>query len=166
MLFRGFLIAALCCPVILFQPAFAAADPPIASSVVFPILNPRLSSKFGSRRHPIKHTKRHHNGVDLAAPENSHVRAIASGRVIFAGVYSGYGKLVSIDHGGGYVSMYGHLREIRINIGEKVKAGDLIGRVGSTGLATGPHLHFEWRKNGKPLDPLKAFPFFTAEAKG
>ena len=156
---------ALCCPMF-FLPVSVAADPPLASSVVFPILNPRLSSKFGKRHHPVRKTRRHHNGVDLAAPENSHVRAIASGRVIFADTYSGFGKLVTIDHGGGYVSMYGHLSEIRINIGENVKAGDLIGRVGSTGLATGPHLHFEWRKDGKPLDPLKAFPFFTAEAEG
>lgn len=164
MVLRGLAIAAICCTMIF--PAVGAAEPPIASSVVFPIINPRLSSTFGARQHPIRHTKRHHNGIDLAAPENSHVRAIAAGRVIYADHYSGFGKLVTIDHGRGYISMYGHLSEIRANIGDQIKAGAIIGRVGSTGLATGPHLHFEWRINGKPLDPLKAFPFFTAEAEG
>lgn len=129
-------------------------------------MSPRLSSSYGTRIHPIQRIKRHHNGVDLAVPENSHVRVVASGRVIFADEYAGYGKLVTVEHRGGLISLYGHLSEIRVNPGEKVKAGEIIGRVGSTGAATGPHLHFEIRKNGTPIDPLKVFPDLTLDAEG
>ncbi len=91
---------------------------------------------------------------------------LRSGRVIFADEYAGYGKLVTIEHRGGLVTLYGHLSEIRVNLGEKLKAGSIIGRVGSTGAATGPHLHFEIRRNGKPMDPLSIFPDLTVEAEG
>ena len=142
----------------------AAADP--APAVVFPIMAPRLSSGYGKRTHPIYHSTRHHKGVDLAAPENAHVRAIATGTVVFADEYGGYGKLVTVKHKAGYSSLYGHLSEIRVNPGERIKAGDIVGRVGSTGNVTGPHLHFEWRHQGEPIDPLTVFPALAAEAEG
>ncbi len=133
---------------------------------VFPLTSPRISSKFGKRVHPVHHYTSHHSGIDLAAPKNSHVRAVANGKIIFADTYAGYGKLVTIEHKDGLVSLYGHLEEIRINIGDSVMAGQIIGRVGSSGVATGPHLHFELRKEGKPINPLSVFPELTAEAKG
>ncbi len=140
------------------------ADP--AQAVVFPIMAPKLSSGYGDRKHPVYRSTRHHNGVDLAAPENSHVRAIASGTVVFADHYAGFGKLVTIKHKAGYSSLYGHLSEIRVNPGDRIKAGDILGRVGSTGNVTGPHLHFEWRRKGAPIDPLKVFPALASEAEG
>ncbi len=138
----------------------------VAPPIVFPLMAPRISSKYGPRKHPIRKAQRHHNGIDLAAPRNAHVRAVTGGVVVFADTYSGFGKLVTIRHPNGYVSLYGHLRDIRVETGERVAAGEIIGRVGSTGLATGPHLHFEWRRNGKSIDPLKVFPDLAAEADG
>lgn len=154
----------------LASPAFAQSLPSgvaiRTSSIVFPLMAPRLSSTFGPRNHPVRKVHRHHNGVDLAAPKNSHVRAVAAGIVIYADEYGGYGKLVTIKHQNGYVSLYGHLRDMRVNPGERVNPGDIIGRVGSTGLATGPHLHFEWRKDGQSIDPLKVFPALAKDAAG
>ena len=135
-------------------------------AVVFPLLAPRYSSKYGLRNHPVFRRSSHHNGIDLAAPENSHVRTIASGYVVFAGRYGGYGKLVTVRHPSGLTSMYGHLSEIRVEVGERLKPGQIIGRVGSTGVSTGCHLHFELRRDGKPLDPLKVFPYLLYVAQG
>lgn len=119
------------------------------------------------RRHPVlRRMDRKHNGVDLAAPEYAHVRAVAAGIVVFADQYAGYGKLVTIKHEKGYTSLYGHLAEILVNTGQRVRAGELIGRLGSTGMSTGPHLHFEWRINGKPVDPLRVFPALAEGAEG
>ncbi|MCB0358087.1 MAG: M23 family metallopeptidase [Bdellovibrionales bacterium] len=146
-----------------FSPAFAD---PISNSVVFPVMAPRLTSSFGMRNHPVRKRVRHHSGVDLAAPMGSHVRAISGGRVVFAGNYGGYGKLVTVLHRGGYSSLYGHLSDILVNVGQTLRPGDIVGRVGQSGLATGPHLHFEWRKDGRPLDPLKTFPELAADAEG
>lgn len=139
---------------------------PAASAIVFPLMSPRLSSNFGVRKHPVYKSRRHHSGVDLAAPERSHVRTIREGRVIFAGELGSYGKLVSVQHSGGYVSMYGHLSEYSVEIGQSVAAGEVIGLVGATGTATGPHLHLEWRKDGKALDPLEVFPELIKKAEG
>lgn len=135
-------------------------------AIVFPILAPKLSSEFGARRHPVYRSVRHHSGVDLAAPQGSHVRAVLNGQVIFADRYGTYGKLVSILHRDGYTSLYGHLSEISVTPGTRIEAGAIIGRVGETGTATGPHLHFEWRKSGKALDPLEVFPALAEGAEG
>lgn len=137
-----------------------------APSIVFPILAPKFSSGFGTRKHPVFANNIHHNGLDIAAPEYSHVRAVLSGVVIFAGVYAGYGKLVSIQHKNGNASVYGHLSEIRVNVGQRVKTGSIIGRIGSTGVSTGPHLHFEWRKNGVSLNPMLVFPSLFKQPVG
>lgn len=135
-------------------------------SIVFPLLAPKLSSAYGPRNHPIKKIRKHHSGVDLAAPEKSHVRSIRTGRVVFAGDLPGYGKTVTVKHDDTKVSLYGHLSKISVQIGQEVNAGAVLGLVGSTGAATGPHLHFEWRENGKPLDPLKVFPSLAEEPLG
>ena len=147
-------------------PTLASAESGIRTGIVFPVLSPKLSSKFGNRIHPKFKYVRHHNGIDLAVPEKTHVRAVLSGRVVYAGVYAGYGKLVTIEHDKGDVSMYGHLSEIQVNAGDKVNQGAIIGRVGSTGISTGPHLHFEWHHDGESIDPLKVFPYLTATAEG
>ncbi len=135
-------------------------------SIVYPVVAPRVSSKFGNRIHPVRRFSTLHKGVDLAAPEFSHVRAVAAGKVVFAGKYSGFGKLVTIQHDRRHVSLYAHLGEIKVKLGQEVPAGQLIGRVGETGLATGPHLHFEWRVDGKPIDPLSEFPSLAAFGEG
>lgn len=145
--------------------SFAEAAPD-QTAIVFPILTPRISSGFGNRVHPIRAYSAKHQGVDLAVPANSHVRAIMAGRVVFADRYAGFGKLVTIEHPNGRTSLYGHLSEILVNTGDSVPAGALLGRVGSTGMATGPHLHFEWRIKGKSVDPLKVFPSLASDADG
>ena len=136
------------------------------STIVFPLLAPRLSSNYGTRKHPIFKVVKHHSGLDLAAPEKSHVRVVADGTVIFAGTLPGYGKVVSVSHSDKFVSLYGHLSEVSVETGAQISAGTIIGRVGSTGHATGPHLHFEWRKEGRPLNPLAVFPEIAADPLG
>jgi murein DD-endopeptidase MepM/ murein hydrolase activator NlpD len=114
----------------------------------------RVSSNFGLRRHPILGQTRMHNGVDLAASEGTPIKAALDGTVTFSGQRSGFGNFIELDHGQGLVTRYGHNQANLVQVGEEVKAGQAIGRVGSTGLATGPHLHFEARRHNRPLDPL------------
>lgn len=135
-------------------------------AIVYPLVAPRVSSRFGNRIHPVRRFSSLHKGVDLAAPEFSHVRAVAAGRVVFAGKYAGFGKLVTIQHDRRHISLYAHLGEIKVSLGQQVPAGQLIGKVGETGLATGPHLHFEWRVDGKPVNPLREFPSLASFGEG
>lgn len=114
----------------------------------------QVTSAFGPRTHPILGTVRMHTGIDMSAPYGQAIRAAADGRVILAGGYGGYGNTVMIDHGGGMVTLYAHQSAIRVRYGDVVDAGQTIGESGSTGLATGPHLHFEVRIGGTPVDPL------------
>ncbi|MBE9086735.1 peptidoglycan DD-metalloendopeptidase family protein [Tolypothrix sp. LEGE 11397] len=111
------------------------------------------SSPFGWRIHPILGYRRFHAGLDFAASYGSTIRAADSGTVIFAGWYGGYGKAVIIDHGNGITTLYGHTSELFVSEGQGVQRGQAIAAVGSTGLSTGPHLHFEVRRNGTPVDP-------------
>lgn len=113
-----------------------------------------ITSGFGWREHPILGHLRFHAGIDFAAGYGSTIRAADSGRVIFAGWYGGYGYTVIIDHGEGVATLYAHTSKLYVNEGQSVQLGDAIATVGSTGLSTGPHLHFEVRKNGEPVDPL------------
>ncbi len=114
----------------------------------------RVSSPFGMRYHPILHYNRMHTGVDISAPSGARLIAVGNGKVISAGVRGGYGNCVMIDHGNGLVSVYAHMSSISVRHGQAVSKGATIGAVGSTGLSTGPHLHFEVRVNGNPVNPL------------
>jgi murein DD-endopeptidase MepM/ murein hydrolase activator NlpD len=125
-----------------------------------PLTTMRVTSTFASARfHPILHRLLPHLGVDLAAAYGTPVRAAADGSVSWAGPKGGYGNLVEITHPNGYATRYGHLSAIAaIRPGSLVRQGDVIGYVGATGLATGPHLHYEVRRKGVPVDPLLVQP--------
>jgi len=107
-----------------------------------------VTSKVGWRHDPIDGAVRHHNGVDIAVPTGTRVKAIAAGRVTESAPHGGYGNLVTIDHGNGMISMYGHNSQLEVRVGDQVEAGQTIALSGSTGRSTGPHLHFELWKNG------------------
>jgi murein DD-endopeptidase MepM/ murein hydrolase activator NlpD len=121
----------------------------------FPLLNYRITSGFGMRISPITGTPRIHEGLDLAAPEGTEVFAVREGVVTDLGEDPVYGKYVVIRHGENWASLYGHLSLISTSLRSIVRSGTLIGRVGSTGQSTGPHLHFELRQNGRAQDPGK-----------
>jgi len=113
----------------------------------------RISSPYGMRMHPILKVKKMHTGVDIAAPRGTPIKAAAAGKVIHAARWGGYGKCVIIDHGGGIATLYAHCSTLSVSSGREVRQGEVIGKVGTTGLSTGPHLHFEVRRNGTPIDP-------------
>lgn len=113
-----------------------------------------VATKFGKVIHPKYNTKTKNNGIDISSKYGNNVYAIAAGKIAYADRFMGYGNLVLIDHLDGYYSLYGHLSEILVNIGDEISVGRIIGRVGESGSLSGPMLHFELRKNGKPVDPL------------
>lgn len=119
----------------------------------YPSVGP-VTSTFGWRIHPILGYSRFHAGLDFGAGYGTPIRAADTGTVIFAGWYAGYGNTVVIDHGKGTVTLYGHSSQLYVQAGQIVQRGQAIAAVGSTGLSTGPHLHFEVRQNGYPVDPL------------
>jgi murein DD-endopeptidase MepM/ murein hydrolase activator NlpD len=112
-----------------------------------------ITSPFGWRSNPFGGGPEFHQGLDIAAPSGTTVTAAASGTIIMAQWYGGYGNYILIDHGGGYSTGYGHLSAMYVSTGQSVQRGQAIGAVGSTGQSTGPHLHFEVRIAGKPVDP-------------
>lgn len=116
----------------------------------------QVSSSFGMRMHPILGVHRFHRGVDLKATFGTPIRASADGRVAFAGWNGGYGRQVMIDHGQGLATIYAHMSRMAASPGERVHRGQVIGYVGSTGLSTGPHLHYEVLQNGNAVNPLAA----------
>jgi murein DD-endopeptidase MepM/ murein hydrolase activator NlpD len=124
-----------------------------SGSFIRPASGP-VTSQFGMRFHPILHRSRMHTGVDIGAHYGSPIRAAAPGVVILAGYMRGYGNTIIVDHGGGVSTLYGHCSDLVASEGQSVGRGQIIARVGSTGLSTGPHLHFEVRHNGTPVSPL------------
>ncbi|MDQ3106759.1 MAG: M23 family metallopeptidase, partial [Actinomycetota bacterium] len=114
-----------------------------------------LASAFGPRPHPIFGTVRNHTGIDLTAGQGTPVKAADAGTVVVAGARGGYGTTVIIDHGNSLATLYGHLSRASVTEGATVARGQVIGAAGSTGYSTGPHLHFEVRVNGNPVDPLR-----------
>jgi murein DD-endopeptidase MepM/ murein hydrolase activator NlpD len=116
-----------------------------------------ITSRFGTRVHPIKKTRHTHSGIDISAKQGTDIIAAESGKVILASTYGGYGNTVMISHGGGLVTLYAHIRHggIKVKEGQEVKRGQKIAEVGSTGLSTGPHLHFSVLVDGKYVDPMK-----------
>lgn len=118
----------------------------------------RVASGFGSRIDPVYKTIKFHAGLDFAAPQGTPIYATADGRVTTAGnTGNGYGNHVEINHGFGYETLYGHMFRVKVRVGQVIKRGEVIGWVGSTGKSTGPHLHYEVHKGGRPLDPIYFF---------
>lgn len=126
---------------------------PWRGSFVRPVVG-RITSGFGYRVHPIFKRVRFHTGIDIAAPTGTPIRAAAAGVVVYSGWRRAYGKTVIIDHGNGLATVYAHCSRLLVSARTRVKAGQVIATVGSTGLTTGPHLHFEVRRFGKPINPL------------
>ena len=125
------------------------------SFLAAPLRYSRITSRFGMREHPILHTMRKHEGVDYAAPTGTPVASVGDGVVESAGWQNGYGNVITIRHNGSTQTVYGHLSRIQVKRGQTIHQGQLIGNVGSTGWSTGPHLHFEYRINGRYTDPSR-----------
>ena len=123
-------------------------------SLLWPVRG-KITSSFGTRVHPVFKTKTVHTGIDIAAKKGASVKAAESGEVLYSGWLRGYGQIIIIDHGHGMTTVYAHLDSISVDEGQGVKKGQVVGTVGNTGVATGPHLHFEVRINGDARDPLR-----------
>lgn len=138
---------------------------PGAITFASPLPGVSPGSPFGMRFHPILHYERLHAGIDFGAGSGTPIRAAAAGTVIIAGDRGGYGNAVVIDHGDSVATVYAHQSQIAVRVGQVVEIGDVIGAVGTTGLSTGPHLHFETRLRGTPVNPTN-FIDFEAELAG
>ncbi len=125
----------------------------MAGTVAWPVSGP-ITSGFGWRVDPFIHRRALHTGIDIAAPMGAPVEAAESGTVLYVGWMTGYGNMVVLDNGNGVSTVYAHLSASLVHVGEHVTRGQVIARVGMTGWATGPHLHFEVREDGQPIDPL------------
>jgi len=137
----------------------AGLPPPVESPLggpvafIWPVRGP-ITSPFGMRTDPVTGRYALHSGVDIGVDYGTPIRAAADGLIIYAGWFGGYGNLITIDNGDQYSTLYAHCSAIYVSLNQRVQRGQVIGAVGATGYATGPHLHFEIRKNGVPLDPL------------
>lgn len=115
----------------------------------------RVSDLYGWRVHPISKVVTLHHGIDFAIPTGTDILVTADGKVSRSGWRSGYGNQITINHGYGFKTRYAHLSKINVKKGDKVECGDIIGISGNTGISTGPHLHYEIVRNGRPIDPMK-----------
>lgn len=147
-------------PLALLVALLAGCDDGPTVPQVNPLPGARLTSDFGSRaKDPVTGkalVDGHHDGYDLAAPMGSPIRAAKSGKVTFVGPRGGYGNAVVLEHPEGWTTLYGHASRLAVKVGQAVNAGDVIAYVGSTGHSTGPHLHYELRRNGQAVDPKLA----------
>lgn len=146
----------------LFYPdqGFSQAERAFFLNIAFryPLPAARLTSSFGWRRNPVTGKAALHAGIDLAAPLGTEVYAVASGIVVERGEDPVYGRYLVVEHEGAWKSVYGHLSEVLADLRNTVRSGSIIGRVGTTGQSTGPHLHFELRRNGEARDPAPLIP--------
>ena len=127
--------------------------PRSAGAYIYPVNGP-ITSHYGYRVHPIRGTTRLHTGMDFGVGYGVPILSADNGVVIHSGWYGGYGNTVIVDHGGGFTTLYAHASSLAVSAGQTVKQGQMVSRVGSTGFSTGPHLHFEVRYNGNPINPL------------
>lgn len=134
-------------------PDLAALSPDESHHLQVPA-HGRLSSRFGMRIHPVFGREQHHDGIDISLPAGTPIQPVGAGTVTFAGERGGYGLLVEIDHGNGLTSRYAHLSEMLVSVGEKILPDHPLGLAGQSGLATGPHLHLEIRRDNQPINPL------------
>ncbi len=130
---------------------------PEVGNIIWPVKGP-IVSPFGMRIHPVYGIWAFHSGADIDAPTGTPIKAVADGIVIYAGWLGSYGIVVFLRHGGNISTVYAHMQYFTVELNQYVKQGDIIGYVGNTGLSTGPHLHFEIRIDGKPVDPQKWLP--------
>ena len=121
-------------------------------------LRGRISSGYGYRVHPIYRVRKMHTGIDIAVPRGTEIRASAPGTVVHAARWGGYGNCVIVDHGGGMATLYAHCSRLAVKNGDTVEQAEVIAYVGSTGLSTGPHLHFEVRRDGRHTNPMQLLP--------
>jgi murein DD-endopeptidase MepM/ murein hydrolase activator NlpD len=128
--------------------------PGLVGNLFWPAASHIITSPFGYRIHPIWGIRMYHTGVDISGSYGDNIYAVSNGRVIYSGWQSGYGKVIVVDHGNGMSTLYAHCSQLLVKEGDFVKRGEIIGKIGATGWATGPHLHFEVRKNGTPINPL------------
>ena len=132
-------------------------DPAIVTkgkgAMAWPTAGP-ITSYYGYRTHPIHGTRKLHTGLDISAPHNQAVMTATDSTVIMSDWYGGYGQTIVIDHGGGVSTLYGHNSSLVVGVGQQVVRGQTVAKIGSTGVSTGPHCHFEVRVNGTPEDPL------------
>jgi len=135
-------------------PGAPIQQPAVSVPSRMPLDGARMSSSYGMRSHPVLRKRKRHNGVDLAAPTGTPIYATADGIVTRANRFSSYGLYVSIDHGADLETRYAHMSRIAVADGDRVEKGDIIGYVGSTGRSTGPHLHYEVRVAGMPVNPI------------
>ena len=124
------------------------------TGLIMPVVGGHITSGFGARRHPILGYTRMHAGIDFGAAYGSPIYAVSDGLVAFAGWHGGHGNFVKLEHGGGFGTGYGHMSRIAVSPGSHVRAGQVIGYVGSTGLSTGPHLHYELYRGGVQVNPM------------
>lgn len=132
----------------------AVADGAVISSGSWPVPGYSVNSPYGPRMHPVLKVPKIHTGIDIAAPTGTPAVAIDNGKVIFAGDQSGYGRTVMIQHDDGKVTLYAHNSQLLVSVGDRVQKGQVVTKIGSTGMSTGPHLHFEVRINGKHTNPM------------
>lgn len=130
-----------------------SADTEASENLQVPIEG-RITSYFGKRQDPINGQQKNHSGLDIAAPRGTPIEAAAAGKVIFSGWRGGYGNQVVVEQADGKQISYAHAEQLLVKVGDRVQAGQTIATVGSTGRSTGPHLHFEIRENGRPVNPL------------